>query len=69
MNIITDETINNDVIRSVVEWVTMLLDYFELNARDKEAKQYLYSDIPSHYVFKKVTVNGKITNRWEKCQR
>jgi len=25
-NIITDETINNDVIRSVVERVTMLLD-------------------------------------------
>ncbi|XP_011859489.1 PREDICTED: ATP-dependent DNA helicase RRM3-like [Vollenhovia emeryi] len=47
----------------------MLLDYFELNARDEEAKQYLYSDIPFHYVFKKVTINGKIINRWEKRQR
>jgi len=38
----------------------MLLDYFELNARDEEAKQYLYSDIPSHYVFKKVTIKGML---------
>ncbi|KYN18631.1 ATP-dependent DNA helicase PIF1, partial [Trachymyrmex cornetzi] len=34
-----------------------------------EAKQYFYSDIPSHYVFKKVTINGKTINRWEKRQR
>jgi len=47
----------------------MLLDYFELNARDEKAKQYLYSDIPSHYVFKKVTINSKTINRWEKRQR
>jgi len=47
----------------------MLLDYFELNARDEEAKQYLYSEIPSHYVFKKITINGRTINRWEKRQR
>ncbi|XP_018359962.1 PREDICTED: uncharacterized protein LOC108759143 [Trachymyrmex cornetzi] len=68
-SVIIDENVNNDAIRSAVERVTMLLDYFELNARDNEAKQYFYSDIPSHYVFKKVTINGKTINRWEKCQR
>jgi len=65
-SIIIDENINNDAIRSAVERVTMLLDYFELNARDEEAKQYLYSEIPSHYVFKKITINGQTINRWEK---
>jgi len=68
-SIIIDENINNDAIRSAVERVTMLLDYFKLNARDEEAKQYLYSEIPSHYVFKKITINGKIISRWEKRQR
>jgi len=47
----------------------MLLDYFKLNARDEEAKQYLYSEIPSHYIFKKIMINGKIISRWEKRQR
>ncbi|XP_071643019.1 uncharacterized protein [Temnothorax longispinosus] len=68
-NVIIDENVNNDAIRSAVERVTMLLDYFQLNARDEEARQYLYSDIPSHYVFKKVTINGRTVNRWEKRQR
>jgi len=47
-NVIIDDNINNDAIRSAVERVPMLLDYFELNVRDEEAKQYLYSDIPCH---------------------
>ncbi|KYN21838.1 ATP-dependent DNA helicase PIF1, partial [Trachymyrmex cornetzi] len=68
-SVIIDENINNGAIRSAVERMTMLLDYFELNTRDDEAKQYLYSDIPSHYVFKKVTINGKTINCWEKRQR
>ncbi|XP_018368319.1 PREDICTED: uncharacterized protein LOC108764532, partial [Trachymyrmex cornetzi] len=41
-SVIIDENINNDAIRSAVERMTMLLDYFELNTRDDEAKQYLY---------------------------
>ncbi|XP_011872670.1 PREDICTED: uncharacterized protein LOC105564699, partial [Vollenhovia emeryi] len=68
-SVIIDDNINNDAIRSAIERVTMLLDYFKLNARDEEAKQYLYSDIPSYYVFKKITINGKTINRWEKRQR
>lgn len=68
-NVIIDHNISNDVMKSAIERVTMLLDYFELNTRDEEAKQYLYSDIPSYYVFKKTIINGKTINRWEKRQR
>jgi len=56
-------------MRSAIERVTMLLDYFELNARDEEVKQYLCGEVPSHYVFKKITINGQTINRWEKRQR
>jgi len=59
-NVIIDDNINNNAIRSAIERVTMLIDYFELNAPDEGAKQYLYSDIPSHYVFKKVTIKAKL---------
>ncbi|XP_011685465.1 PREDICTED: uncharacterized protein LOC105448515 [Wasmannia auropunctata] len=41
-NVIIDDNINNEAIRFAVERVTMLLDYFDLNTRDEEAKQYLY---------------------------
>ena len=30
---------------------TKLTEYFELNARDQEARQYLYTDIPLHYTW------------------
>lgn len=33
--VIIDDNINNDLIRSVTERVTILLDYFKVNARDK----------------------------------
>jgi len=33
--------------------VTMLIDYFSLNSRDVEAKQYLYVEILRYYTFKK----------------
>ena len=42
----------------------MLLDYFELNERDHEARQFLYPDIPLHYLFKKVKVDGIDQCRW-----
>ncbi|XP_057339425.1 uncharacterized protein LOC130676935 [Microplitis mediator] len=32
----------------------MLIDYFKLNERSAEARQYTYSEIPHHYVFKKI---------------
>ncbi|XP_034936543.1 uncharacterized protein [Chelonus insularis] len=49
--------INNDCdeteLRNVLEKQTMLVDFFALNTRDQDARQYVYMDIPNHYVFKK----------------
>jgi len=39
--------------------ITMLTDYFSLNFRDIEAKQYLYVEIPRCYTYKKEKINGK----------
>ncbi|KYN19366.1 hypothetical protein ALC57_08303 [Trachymyrmex cornetzi] len=55
-----------DALVSAVERVTMLLDYFALNLRDDEAKNYLYIEIPRYYTFKKVNINGKNISRWVK---
>lgn len=52
-NIIVDDNANNDTMRTALERVNMLIDYFKLNNRDDEAKQYLYTDIPIMY-FKKL---------------
>ncbi|XP_057322519.1 uncharacterized protein LOC130665907 [Microplitis mediator] len=50
-------TINDDCnvndIQEALQKQTMLIDYFSLNQRDPSARQYIYSDIPYHYVFKK----------------
>lgn len=35
-------------IADVLEQTNMLLDYFALNARDEDARRYLYIDIPMH---------------------
>ncbi|XP_044005873.1 uncharacterized protein LOC122850880 [Aphidius gifuensis] len=56
--------INNDdadTLRAALQKNTMLLEYFALNQRDENAKEYLYADIPSHYVFK----NLSGTKSWE----
>jgi len=37
----------------------MLIDYFSLNSRDIEAKQYLYVEISRYYTFKKEKINGR----------
>jgi len=37
----------------------MLIDYFSLNSRDEETKQYLYIKIPRYYTFKKEKINGR----------
>ena len=61
----TDNNIE-DALTSATNQVTMLLDYFELNQRDEEAKQYTYINIPRHYVFKKTKTDGITTSRWER---
>lgn len=38
----------------------MLIDYFDLNKRDPEARNHFYLDIPVHYCFKEKTqANGE----------
>lgn len=44
---------------------TMLTEYFTLNRNDLGARQYLYADIPKHYVW--YTNNNN--KRWQKRQR
>ncbi|XP_074109289.1 uncharacterized protein LOC141534044 [Cotesia typhae] len=50
---ITIDPENTENIQNALEKETMLIDYFALNARDPEARNLFYSEIPSHYVFKK----------------
>lgn len=52
-NVFVSYDYDENEIRNVLERQTMLIDYFALNERDPQASQYLYGDIPSHYVFKK----------------
>ncbi|XP_034945195.1 uncharacterized protein [Chelonus insularis] len=63
--------INNDCdeaeIRNVLEKQTMLIDFFVLNARDQNARKYIYTDIPYHYVFKKE--NRSNTFHWVQRQK
>lgn len=65
-NITNENDCFEDALVSAVERVTMLLDYFALNLRDDEAKNYLYIEIPHYYTFKKVNINGKNMFHWVK---
>ncbi|XP_044597970.1 uncharacterized protein LOC123274429 [Cotesia glomerata] len=49
---ITDDCTDID-LHEAIQKQSMLIDYFKLNERDPNAHQYIYSDIPHHYVFKK----------------
>jgi len=46
--------------------VTMLIDYFSLNSRGIEAKQYLYVEISRYYTFEKEKFNGRNVSCWVK---
>ncbi|XP_029174062.1 uncharacterized protein LOC114942791 [Nylanderia fulva] len=65
-NIIIENENIDDVMISALNQVTMLIDYFSLNIRDEEARQYLYIEIPQHYTFKKEKINGINVSRWAK---
>ncbi|XP_018307764.1 uncharacterized protein, partial [Mycetomoellerius zeteki] len=65
-NITIENECVEDVLFSVVDQVTMLIDYFALNLRDEEAKNYLYTEIPRYYTFKKIKINDKNVSRWTK---
>ncbi|KYN18615.1 hypothetical protein ALC57_09070, partial [Trachymyrmex cornetzi] len=55
-----------DASRDSESHFTMLIDYFSLNLRDEEARQYLYVEIPRYYTFKKEKINGRNVSRWIK---
>ena len=53
-------------LRTALEKISMLLQYFALNNRGADARQYVYGEIPCHYVFKKE--KGLNVFRWEKVK-
>ncbi|XP_063990617.1 uncharacterized protein LOC135169496 [Diachasmimorpha longicaudata] len=63
-NITINEFEDEDGLRSALEKTSMLMEYFSLNQRDPEARNYTYGDIPSHYVYKKLPNSNE--HRWEK---
>jgi len=65
-NIIIENESTEDAITMALNQVTMLIDYFSLNLRDKEARQYLCIEIPRYYTFKKEKINGRNVSRWIK---
>jgi len=67
-NIIIENECMDDATISALNQVTMLIDYFSLNSRDEEARQYLYIEIPRNYTFKKEKINGRNVSRWVKCK-
>ncbi|XP_057338433.1 uncharacterized protein LOC130676299 [Microplitis mediator] len=62
-NITINDDCNDNELRDALQKQTMLIDYFSLNKRDLSARQYLYSDTPFHYVFKKQ--NGTTMSSWQ----
>ena len=66
-SIIIENDSNDEELQNALNKVTMLMDYFALNERDPEARQYLYPDIPNHYTFKKAPGSNKM--QWEKRQQ
>jgi len=65
-NIIIENEAIEEAMTSALDQVTMLIDYFALNFRDEEAKQYLYIEIPRYYTFKKEKINGRNISHWSK---
>ncbi|XP_048511133.1 uncharacterized protein LOC125500940 [Athalia rosae] len=57
-NVVFTDDNEEKKIRSSLEKTGMLLDHFALNARDPQARQYYYSEIPCHYTYKKYKING-----------
>ncbi|XP_043485189.1 uncharacterized protein LOC122513026 [Leptopilina heterotoma] len=58
------EEANDDAINEALQKRTMLLEYFDLNRRDSQARQYTYAEIPCYYVFKKE--RGENALKWMK---
>ncbi|XP_074097647.1 uncharacterized protein LOC141526512 [Cotesia typhae] len=53
-NITINDTCTKEELQEALVKTSMLIDFFKLNERDPNARQFVYSDIPYHYVFKKM---------------
>jgi len=65
-NVIIENESIEEAMTGALNQVTMLIDYFSLNSRDEEARQYLYVEIPRYYTFKKEKINERNVSRWIK---
>ncbi|XP_018404137.1 PREDICTED: uncharacterized protein LOC108780818 [Cyphomyrmex costatus] len=65
-NVIIENEVIEEAMINALNQVTMLIDYFSLNSRDEEARQYLYVEIPRYYTFKKEKINGRNVSCWVK---
>ncbi|XP_039311973.1 uncharacterized protein LOC105206659 [Solenopsis invicta] len=65
-NVMIESEADEEAMTSALNQVTMLINYFSLNSRDEEARQYLYIEIPQCYTFKKEKISGKNVAYWAK---
>ena len=57
--------VNDDVaVAAALNRTSTLLAYFELNENDHAARQFTYTQIPSHYMYKQHKENGHKVFRW-----
>lgn len=60
-NIIVAENMNDQELRIAAERTSMLIEYFDLNKKDENARNYRYPDIPTQYVWNE--------NKWQVRQK
>ena len=59
------EDLNDDIaMTAALNRTSTLLAYFELNKNDHAARQFTYTEIPSHYMYKQHKENGQKVYRW-----
>ncbi|XP_043468035.1 uncharacterized protein LOC122502175 [Leptopilina heterotoma] len=63
--VIVENIDDSNSIRSALNRSTELPEYFSINERDPEARKYIYSEMPFHYVFKK----EKNCSFWQKRKK
>ncbi|XP_058805595.1 uncharacterized protein LOC131672409 [Phymastichus coffea] len=54
----------NNSVNNLNEVSSKLLNYFKLNIENENARQYLYSDIPRFFTYKKEKTNGIKVTKW-----
>ncbi|PKU74979.1 hypothetical protein MA16_Dca020189 [Dendrobium catenatum] len=58
-----------DILRTDIRKKTMLIEFFNLNKIDSEAKKYLYREIPEKYVWDKTNKIWKRRKKYEQIGR